>query len=565
MAHEESDGFPSTETKVYSSEHSLFGKSHLQPSTLTGQGVETADDQQVGRPSNELVILAFCTLTVVATISWAMILVAVLGRGGDVDPETYDNDGPEGQVPLPDPEQDHPVPQPVSIDVVRVPRTTLHVPPSPTRSTPMSVSDTRPATIDISTNMTVPAPSMTSTSISTNTPAKPTATRNPTKTRPLNQALLCTYGRLTTRTTKFPPDGLCDYIFYDSMYKHGRDTLTQSYAYSSSMQTVLAKAQSGRNRSKTQFGVGFHYGFSSAISTEMARDTARNLLKPMVARGVSNFGVIDVPVYSFHPLLTDLVFSALRQLSVYVQDIRDQGLASIIVLGSVSSTSLWKAYFKEKFKNSFKPDIFISHGYQQYEDWERVPCFVTPPTLLTKPRQPHVNIHDLYDAMAALAAFGVEADAPSLSLSVTMKGRWAELLSNSTPEVFSQCYQKPPPLLPPRYMDLCRTPPYSNNLAYDRPHYAMRTYDSHTGHIFVYDNEQSLCEKLCLAKANYTQVQFGLAVFDLDYEDADNLCSALNRFGKFSRLNTMNRLLEFFTHQYNDRTKEAVCSEIWRS
>ncbi|KAK8757189.1 hypothetical protein V5799_000109 [Amblyomma americanum] len=350
-----------------------------------------------------------------------------------------------------------------------------------------------------------------------------------------------------------------------TMYKHGRDTLTQRYGFTTALKTFLAHAQSSGNRSTTQFGVGFNNGYVTKLSRDIATDFTRDLLKPMVARGVFHFGVIDVPVYTFKAAGTDAVFNALRQLSVYVQDIRDQGLASNIVLGSVSSTSLWNDYFENKFKDSFKPDLFISHGYQLYEDWERTPCFVTPPTLLTKPPQPDVNIHDLHDALATLAAFGAEVGAPSLSLSVTMKGRWSELLSNSTPEVFSGCEEKRPPALLGRYADLCRTAAYSSNFEYDPASYAMRTYNSQTGHIFVYDNEQSLCEKLCLAKANYTQVQFGLAVFDLDYEDGANACPALNRFGSFSRLKVMNRLLEFFTHQYNVRTKEAECSEIWRS
>ncbi|KAK8757190.1 hypothetical protein V5799_000110 [Amblyomma americanum] len=391
-----------------------------------------------------------------------------------------------------------------------------------------------------------------------------TAPTTPATSRSLNQALFCTYGILTSRSTKFPPDGLCDYIFYDSMYKYGFDTLTQSSPFGSALRTVLAKAQSGGNRSKTQFGMGFGFMQINAISRDLANDGARNLLKPIVARGIFHFGVIDIPAYRFTTFATDLVFTTLRQLNVYVQDIRGQGQSSITVYGSVSSTGQWNNYFKYNFMHSFKPDLFISHGYQLYEDFHREPCFVTPPTLLEKPPLPDLNIHDLRDAMEALAAFGAEADAPSLSLSVTMKGRWSKLLPNSPPEVFSRCGREPPPPLPVRYMELCGTAPYSNNFAYDQVHYAMRTYDSRTGAIFVYDNEQSLCEKLCRAMANYTQVQFGLAVFDLDYEDGDNACSVQNRFGNFSRLKTMNRLLECFTDQYNNPANRAECSEILR-
>ncbi|KAL1427350.1 hypothetical protein MTO96_017637 [Rhipicephalus appendiculatus] len=51
------------------------------------------------------------------------------------------------------------------------------------------------------------------------------------------EPLVCTMGERLTSVEQFPPDGLCDYIFYDSLYKDGdRDLLPNENTYSKSLE-----------------------------------------------------------------------------------------------------------------------------------------------------------------------------------------------------------------------------------------------------------------------------------------------------------------------------------------
>ncbi|XP_070379110.1 uncharacterized protein [Dermacentor albipictus] len=57
-------------------------------------------------------------------------------------------------------------------------------------------------------------------------------------------------------TQMFPPDGLCEYIFFDSLQKDGRNRLDAPGRYDTNLQTFLGAAQMHQI---TAFGVGISY------------------------------------------------------------------------------------------------------------------------------------------------------------------------------------------------------------------------------------------------------------------------------------------------------------------
>ncbi|XP_049523441.1 uncharacterized protein LOC125945554 [Dermacentor silvarum] len=84
------------------------------------------------------------------------------------------------------------------------------------------------------------------------------------------------------------------------------------------------------------------------------------------------------------------------------------------------------------------------------------------------------------------------------------------------------------------------------NLKYSEALDAMYTYDNSLFVMFMYDDEEGLCRKVCNIKSKHEALEFGLAVYDLDYEDYYNNCSARNLFGAFSRLKMVRRLSTTF-------------------
>ncbi|XP_037568163.1 uncharacterized protein LOC119449040 [Dermacentor silvarum] len=70
------------------------------------------------------------------------------------------------------------------------------------------------------------------------------------------QPMLCTMSDRITSSLQFPPDALCDYIFFDSLYKGGRNLLTDAATYSNSLGTFLIEHRAYR---RTTLGVGFAF------------------------------------------------------------------------------------------------------------------------------------------------------------------------------------------------------------------------------------------------------------------------------------------------------------------
>ncbi|KAH6924043.1 hypothetical protein HPB50_010836 [Hyalomma asiaticum] len=95
--------------------------------------------------------------------------------------------------------------------------------------------------------------------------AKPTATTKitPSTTRPPHAvepmplyAYLCTVSYdMDTDPTYLPPDGMCDYLFYDSLYLTDGSRLTDGFhRFRPGLQRFIQQAS---NYSKTMFGVWF--------------------------------------------------------------------------------------------------------------------------------------------------------------------------------------------------------------------------------------------------------------------------------------------------------------------
>ncbi|KAH7957101.1 hypothetical protein HPB52_015290 [Rhipicephalus sanguineus] len=361
---------------------------------------------------------------------------------------------------------------------------------------------------------------------------------------------------MTNYRTKYPADGVCDYIFYDSMYKNHRNTLPGVWA--EDVLSILTKALQ-TDPAKTQFGMGFAFEHRHRL----IQDLANTSLKHFWDYKVFHFGILDCPAHGTKQTDMDEVFVALKALDDSVQKARASGNTSYIVLGAVSHTGAWNNYYRDKFGGVFKPDLFISLGHQLRGDPQRSSCVVTPPIILEKP-EGLADAHDLYDAVRALASVASQAGGPRFSLSVSMAGRWSKLLPTSKAEIFSACEKGSPRWrFFGRYTEVCKMPPYSTNLLYDVQRYAMRTFDPGTQRMFVYDDEKALCQKLCLAKANNTDVAFGVAVYDLDYEDTDDTCSDLNSMGAYSRFQAVSNVAKFLAHHFTDPSKLAACSSMF--
>ncbi|KAK8756513.1 hypothetical protein V5799_000784 [Amblyomma americanum] len=209
------------------------------------------------------------------------------------------------------------------------------------------------------------------------------------------RTLLCTYGDATNSSTVFPPDGLCDLIFFDSAYKGYKNVPLMQGSFEDNIKVFLSAAQGYQN---TEFGVAFAY------------------------------------------------------------------------------------------KAVYTPTLFISQGHYAFGDNELPDCKMVPPTMLQKPAASQGYTYDL----------------------------------------------------------VCTSSFFRKKLKYFDSLEAAYTVNVFKKTMFVYDNEKGLCTKMCRLKSQNDNLQFGIAVFDLDYEDYNNSCTDLNVFGAFSRLKMVRKLVDYF-------------------
>ncbi|KAH7959971.1 hypothetical protein HPB49_015744 [Dermacentor silvarum] len=167
------------------------------------------------------------------------------------------------------------------------------------------------------------------------------------KVKPMDpQVLMCTYGAKTNASTVFPNDGMCDFIFFDSVYKNDRNFLADSDNFDVDLQHFLSVIP---KYSKTTFGVGFAFEYRGTLTQDLTR-TDPIPLEVFWKHGVFHFGILDVPVFGLKPFYMDDVFSCLKTLDAMSQRQRDSGKAAYIVLSAVPYNAGWVNYVADKMK-----------------------------------------------------------------------------------------------------------------------------------------------------------------------------------------------------------------------
>ncbi|KAK8782999.1 hypothetical protein V5799_015660 [Amblyomma americanum] len=143
-----------------------------------------------------------------------------------------------------------------------------------------------------------------------------------------------------------------------------------------------------------------------------------------------------------------------------------------------------------------------------------------------------------------------------------MQGRWTTAAPGEPLDFYSRCEYVPYLLSFGSYTEVCTDRNYVSQLDYKAKHYTMLTHHSTQRDVFAYDNEEGLCAKLCKVKSKVPDVRFGIAVYDVDYDDFENECPLLNTFGSHSRLKALRKIVDFFKTLTSYEFDEASCTSV---
>ncbi|KAK8787799.1 hypothetical protein V5799_022429 [Amblyomma americanum] len=121
----------------------------------------------------------------------------------------------------------------------------------------------------------------------------------------------------------------------------------------------------------------------------------------------------------------------------------------------------------------------------------------------------HDNIRGVFtllktDAVSALQRIQETGASTKLLVSFSMKGRWTVVKPNFPLELSSECYADQ----------------------------SAKPFGTYVG--------------MCQLKSQNDRLKFGIAIYDLEYDDYNNSCSDLNIYGAFSRLKMVRKVVEHF-------------------
>ncbi|XP_077485926.1 uncharacterized protein LOC144097000 [Amblyomma americanum] len=372
------------------------------------------------------------------------------------------------------------------------------------------------------------------------------------------QPLVCTMGSKTSFAQMFPPDGLCEYVFFDSVEKENRNPLAFPNRWGNDLRIfVAAYAQ----YNTTAFGIGFAYDKAFTLVRQL-NTTNSSLLEPFWRKNIFHFGILDTATRNARQADVELALNVLKALDTHAETQRRLGNPSFIFFAGLVFNDTWNNFYNEKFTNFYKPDLFIAQGHFFYGDNTFSDCRVMAPTVLTRPQGLDNYQHDLTLAADSFTKLSSSGLSMIWALSVTMKGRWTMTLPvQGLDDFLSGCVHNATAPSFGRYSEICRNPNYLQR-SYSQAHDAILAVHDTDNLLFAYDNEVGLCRKLCTVKARQSALHFGIAVYDTEYEDFLNSCGAFNKYGAFSRLHAVRRILNYFKTKFQSAPDVAGCRDV---
>ncbi|KAH7954433.1 hypothetical protein HPB49_018376 [Dermacentor silvarum] len=308
------------------------------------------------------------------------------------------------------------------------------------------------------------------------TPERKPMTKNP---------LVCVFGNRIDWKMHFPEDGLCDLVFYDSLYVHRGNTFQAGGNFTADLRRWLAAVKA---YNVTEPGIGVT-SIKDAIQLVILRVHLDSRVEAIPGDcRITGSTVWGKPVAEHHPSIASALFTFLTSQS-------RSGARALV-----------------------KPHGNVTFSFQH--------------------RTLHVEITLQY-LRQRRSSFGEHA---RLFMSVSLAGRWyASLKGGSHRDAYAVGTKCKPVEFGTGLEELgsrvtaCTEQHYAAHVTRDELHEVMSTYEGSAGLAFVFDSELTLFAKMCKARNALKDVRpIGLAVFDAEFDDWSNTCTSWNKFGNYT-------------------------------
>ncbi|XP_054930090.1 uncharacterized protein [Dermacentor andersoni] len=377
--------------------------------------------------------------------------------------------------------------------------------------------------------------------------------------------LVCAYGNGSRDAMVFPTDGLCDAVFFDSLYKYPGYVLAS--VDDGSLMPLRRFLNHARKYKRTRFGMGVAAKYVEMAKAEFLSNTAeRHHLPYLWANKVYDLGVLDfIPDETTTDDQVKLVFDLLKdykQLRTLIP--MWSGLKAYVVLG----IALFKKYdsIYEAFKSRMgeKPvDVLILRTHFSGRDDAREDCVIQGSTYwkgsLTQ-YHPSLNYTLMYmgNNKETLAS-------TKTLISMSLAGRWYRSKVGGQNKSAYMIGVRCKPYMSEEYLYelqsftyITEHPSYGpNHTFFDEKRFVMVSYDPVKGYALIFDSAATIYMKMCLSYTDQGALPFGLALFDAEYDDWSK---KVNNTGGFPLIRSARKALnDIENNTAGDSTKSMKC------
>ncbi|KAL1481198.1 hypothetical protein MTO96_002425 [Rhipicephalus appendiculatus] len=322
-----------------------------------------------------------------------------------------------------------------------------------------------------------------------------------------------------------PPDGLCDYIFYDSLYKNGKNPLSRGLGSLELTGQYFLGLQARFTKSKFGFSISPEWSELGPPYQDDSKDPQFwiDLDQIYVKYKIIHFGCLDLyKQYAERAKVTEAL-NILKALYLHLKPKTTSASPSYYVLGLSLDNPAASTQIVNLIKTVFAPSMFIAISHLSYPVRKFSDCHIFPVAMETLPPnlvrgKDYTYGHTVNESLAVLREVEKLGLSIPLGISFSLKGvYYTPKIANPSPEpdkfpLFEPCkdHQKP-------YYDdpntLC-----NNGKWTPRNPLPRIAYNKDENRAITYMTETTVAELACDGKQFNINLHFSLAAYDAEFD-----------------------------------------------
>ncbi|KAL1481202.1 hypothetical protein MTO96_002429 [Rhipicephalus appendiculatus] len=256
------------------------------------------------------------------------------------------------------------------------------------------------------------------------TPTLPAPTGPVTVAQPMpSYPYICTVSEPVRKNQGYlPTDGMCDFLFYDSLYKNFRSSLLNGInSMESNPQYVVYQAA---RYSKTKFGLSFSP--ENGLFTDYKEPGFLNTIDEIWGKRVSNYGFLNLYRQFTHPGIVAEALAVLKALYEFLEPNFSTRRPSYYVVG-MTPDSTANDEIIHLLKTVFTPSLFIAVSHLSYPVRSFSDCLIFPAAMETLPPnltrgKDYTYGHTVNESLALLWQVEKMGISIPLAISFSLKG-----------------------------------------------------------------------------------------------------------------------------------------------